>query len=342
METTTELVDSLEGRILEAEVLEVHEADQQVIARLADGGAEVTVPLGDFRVAQSDRPEPKAGERLEVHVEHLSHDGKRFVASRDKVGRLRALERVQKAFEAKERVEGEIVGLTDGGFSVDIGVRAFLPASQVSLRPIKRPDDVLGQTLSFEIIRFEKSRQNVVLSRRTLLEGERKDRMSRLKVGAVVEGVVRSFTEYGAFLDIGAGVEGLLHVEEMGWTKIKSPKDVVALGDEVRVKVIKLEKGKGRISLSLRQLQDDPWSTAADRYPAGTIVSGPVVSKTDFGCFLEIESGLEGLVHSSGAMVGAEDTAALRKVDIGDEIQARVLDLDPEARRLSLALHREG
>lgn len=339
-----ELVDGLEGQLLEAEVIEVLDGDQQVVARLGEEAAsiEVTIPLGDFRVAQSDVPQLSAGERFEVHVEQRTQDGKRFVASRDKALRLRALQRVEAAFRAKEPVEGEVVGHMEGGFAVDVGVRAFLPSSQVALRPIRKTDEVLGQRFTFSIIRFEKNRQNVVVSRRVLLETERKDRLGRLREGAVVEGTIRSFTEYGAFVDIGGGVEGLLHIEEMSWTKVRRPQNVVAKGDVVKVKVIKLEKGKGRISLSLRQLQDDPWSSAADKYSVGSIVNGLVVSKTDFGVFLEIEPGLEGLVHSAGKLVSPRDAAILKRVDIGDELAARVLDVDQETRRMSLALVEEA
>ncbi|MEO1235041.1 MAG: S1 RNA-binding domain-containing protein, partial [Myxococcota bacterium] len=245
---------------------------------------------------------------------------------------------VQAAYRAGELVEGEVAGTTDGGFTVDVGVRAFLPASQVGMRPVRRPDDILGQRLTFKIIRFDRNRQNVVLSRRVLLEAERDARLGRLRVGAVIDGTVRSFTEYGAFVDIGGGIDGLLHIEEMGWTRIRRPQEAVKLGEEVKCKVIGLDKGKKRISLSLRQLQDDPWLTIQQTHPVGSKVTGLVVSKTDFGAFLDLLPGLEGLVLSSGALVDPGDAAALRKVDIGDELEAKVVDVDVEGRRLSLVL----
>lgn len=333
----------LDGLILPSELVSVDE-DHVVVRLEGDGqGAEAVVPLGDFRTAQSDQIEAKPGERFEVHVEQLSQDKTRWVASKDKVWRLRAFDRVREAYAAKAPVTGEVVGLVDGGYSVDLGVRAFLPSSQVGLRPPRRPDEVLGQELSFEIIRFDRARQNVVVSRRTLLEREQKDRLGRLKVGAIVDGTVRSFTDYGAFVDIGGGLDGLLHVEEMAWTRVRRPQDICEVGQTLRLEVIQIEKGKKRISLSLRRLQDDPWMDVAERFPVGSVVSGLVVSKTDFGCFLELERGLEGLVHSTGPLVESGDAAAIRKIDIGDEIRARIVDIELGARRLSLVLaHEEG
>lgn len=334
----------LEGSSLPAEVLELHPDDDQVLVRLEGHGQgeEAVVPLGDFRVARSDTPAVAVGDRTEVHVEQRTNDGKRWVASRDKVVRLAAFKTVQEAYRGGELVEGEIVGSIEGGFSVDVGVRAFLPASQVGMRPVKRPDEILGQRLTFKIIRFDRNRQNVVLSRRILLEADRDQRLARLREGAVVEGTVRSFTDYGAFVDIGSGIEGLLHIEEMGWSRIKRPQDVVKANQSIKCKVIGLDRAKKRISLSLRQLQDDPWLTIEQKYPAGATLKGLVVSKTDFGVFLDLEPGLEGLVLSSGALVAPGDAAALRKVDLGDELEAKVVDIDLEGRRLSLVLVREA
>ena len=331
--------NTLEGRLLEAEVIGVERDEDHVLVRL-DGGDEAVVPLGDFRVAKSDPGEVQVGDRFEVHVEARTNDGRRYVASRDKAARLAALATVAATYRDKAPIEGEVVGSMEGGFAVDVGVRAFLPASQVGLRPVRKADDILGQRLRFQIIRFDKGRQNVVVSRRVLLEAERAQRLERLREGAVVEGTVRSFTDYGAFVDIGAGVEGLLHVEEMAWTRVRRPQEVVRVGQPITVKVVKLDRGKNRISLSLRQLQDDPWSTASERYSPGTVVSGLVVSKTDFGAFVELEPGMEGLVLSSGSFAAPEDAASLRKVDIGEELSARVVDLDLDGRRLSLVLER--
>lgn len=333
--------EALEGLRLDAEVTALEE-DHVLVRLTGEGaGAEGLVPLGDFRVARSDPPQVAVGDRFEVHVEHRAQDGRRFVVSRDKAMRLRAFERVLEAYRAGERVEGEVVGTVEGGFSVDVGVRAFLPASQVGTRPIRRPEEILGQRFTFKIIRLDRSRQNVVVSRRVLIEADREARLARLKVGAIVEGTVKSFTEYGAFVDIGSGVEGLLHLVEMSWSRVRKPQDQVALGDRITVKVIEIDKERRRISLSLRQLQDDPWLTAMERYPEGTVVRGLVVSKTDFGCFIEIETGLEGLIHSTGGLVAAGDAAILRKTDIGDELTARVVDVDLAAKRMSLILHRD-
>lgn len=333
----------LDGLFLQAEVIQLLPDDDQIIVRLEGPGEgdEAVVPLGDYRVARSDPPTVAIGDCTEVHIEHKSQDGSRWVASHDKVQRLAAFREVQKAYRAGELVEGEVAGTTDGGFTVDVGVRAFLPASQVGMRPVRRPDEILGQRLTFKIIRFDRNRQNVVVSRRVLLESERDARLGRLRVGAVVDGTVRSFTDYGAFVDIGGGIDGLLHIEEMGWTRIRRPEDAVKLGAAVKCKVIALDKGKKRISLSLRQLQDDPWVNIEETHPVGSRVTGLVVSKTDFGAFVDLQPGLEGLVLSSGGLVATGDAAALRKVDIGDELEARVVDLDLEGRRLSLVLARD-
>lgn len=325
----------IDGLRLDAEVVAVHE--EVVLVRLA-GGQEAGVPLGDFRRSRSDVPVIEVGERFEVLVEHRSQDGRRWIASRDKAMRLGAFEAVHRAFQAGEKVEGEIVGTVEGGFSVDIGIRAFLPGSQVAMRPIRHPEEVLGQRFSFRILRFDRGRQNVVLSRRALLETERDAKLARLKVGALVSGTVRSLTDYGAFVDIGGGVEGLLHIGEMSWSALRRPEEAVHVGEVLTVKVIELDREKRRIALSLRQLQDDPWLTVKERYPEGQRVQGWVVSKTDFGCFLELEPGLEGLVHSTGTLVAPTDAAVIRKADIGDELEAQVVDIDVEAKRLSLVL----
>lgn len=330
----------LDGLLLDAEVIEVITDDDQAVIRLHGEGAEAeaVLPLGDFRVAQSDEAKVKVGDKIAVHVEHLAHDGHRWIASHDKAVRLAEFEKTLSAYKAEQLVEGEVVGQVEGGFSVDIGVRAFLPASQVGMRPVRRAEEVLGQRLTFKIIRFDRSRQNIVVSRRVLLEAERDERLGRLRKDALVEGRVRSFTDYGAFIDIGAGIEGLLHVEEMSWSRIQRPQDVVKLGETLTCKVISLDSDKKRISLSLRQLQDDPWLTAVDNYKPDTIVSGLVVSKTDFGVFVELEPGLEGLVFSTGPFVAAEDAAKLRMVDIGDDVSARVVDINLETKRLSMVL----
>ena len=235
-------------------------------------------------------------------------------------------------------MSGEVVSAIEGGFDVEVmGIRAFLPASQVGLRPVRNPFEVLGHTFNFKVIRFNKSRYNVVLSRKVLLGEERKQTFKRLREGAIVDGVVRSVVDFGAFVDLGA-VEGLLHVTDMSYGRLGHPSKVVDVGDKLTVKVLKIDKKARRISLGLKQLEDDPWVDASGRYPKGTEVKGLVVSKTDFGCFIEVEPGLEGLVISKGPMVSDRARAKLRRTDIGDEIEAVVLDLDRAGRRFSLRL----
>ena len=232
-EAVLQTVEPLDGLVLPAEVVAIVADDDQAVVRLrgAGDGGEGVIPLGDFRVARSDEPQVAVGDEVQVHIEHLASDGQRWIASRDKAMRLAAFRKAQQQHRTGERVEGEIVGTVDGGYSVDIGVRAFLPASQVGMRPIRRSDEVLGQRFTFKIIRFDRNRQNIVVSRRVLLESERDERLRRLKQGALVEGKVKSFTEYGAFVDIGAGVEGLLHIEEMSWSRLRRPQEAVKMGE---------------------------------------------------------------------------------------------------------------
>ncbi len=327
----------LDGLLVPATVRDV--LDEHVLLDLAGPGVGETgrAPIGDFRVARSDQPTVAPGDELEVLVEYKS--GAYHVVSADKARRLAAFSAVEAAFRAGASVEAEVAGTMEGGFSVDVGVRAFLPASQVGLRPVRRAEELLGARFAVRIIRFDRGRQNVVVSRRVLLEAEREARLARLKVGAIVEGTIKNFTEFGAFVDVGGGVEGLLHIAEMSWSRIRRPEEVVRTGQRLRLEVIELDPSKNRISLSLRRLLDDPWLEVESKHPVGSVATGLVVSKTDFGCFLQLEPGLEGLIHSTGPLVGPKDQQILRRVDIGDEVSARVVDLDLEAKRLSLVLH---
>ncbi|MCA9549671.1 MAG: S1 RNA-binding domain-containing protein [Myxococcales bacterium] len=323
-------VDDLRGTFVPATVTGL--TDMHVSVSLP-GGVEGLIPRSDFGRVEG---EPAAvGDAFEVYVEQES--GERYLVSRDKALRMAGLNALEKLHADDAVIEGEVVSATQGGFAVDIGVRAFCPASQISLRPVRDPDELLGQTFRFKIIRFQKARQNIVLSRRALLEREQDKTFGRLKVGALVEGTVRRFAEFGAFVDIG-GVEGLLHVGDMSWGRVSKPGEVVSIGQELTLKVLRFDKKAKRISLGLRQCQDDPWLGVPAKYTEGTRVKGLVVSKTDFGCFIEVEPGVEGLVHSTGPMVTATAKKVLDKTDIGDELEARVLDVDQGQKRMSLAL----
>jgi small subunit ribosomal protein S1 len=320
--------EDLRGTFVSATVTGL--TDQHVAVSLP-GGAEGLIPRADL----GRGAEPSVGEALQVYVEQES--GERYLVSRDKAQRAAVLDALEKLHAEGAVVEGEVVSATQGGFAVDIGVRAFCPSSQVSLRPVRDADELLGQSFRFKIIRFQKGRQNIVLSRRALLENDQDKVFARLKVGALLEGVVRRFADFGAFVDIG-GVEGLLHVGDMSWGRISKPSEAVELGQHLTLKVLRFDKKSKRISLGLRQCQDDPWVTVPTKYTEGTPVKGLVVSKTDFGCFIEVEPGVEGLVHATGPMVTASAKCILDKTDIGDELQATVLDVDQGQKRMSLAL----
>lgn len=282
---------------------------------------------------------PAVGDTFKVYVDTtIRGDPKRYIASKEKADRIKPYDDLSKAFDKGTPVRGEVVSAIDGGFDVEVmGVRAFLPASQVGLRPVRNPFEVLGHRFNFKVIRFNKSRYNVVLSRKVLLGAERKETFKRLREGAIVEGVVRSVVDFGAFVDLGA-VEGLLHVTDMSYGRLGHPSKIVDVGDKLTVKVLKIDRKARRISLGLKQLEDDLWVGADERYPKGKEVKGLVVSKTDFGCFIEVEPGLEGLVFSKAPMTTERGRARLRRTDIGDELEAVVLDIDLAARRFSLRL----
>lgn len=329
-------VEDLRGEFVDAIVTSIN--DEHVTVSLRSE-AQGMIPRADLVRIGSAELGVNVGDSFSVYVEQPM--GEHYLVSKDKADRMAQFDRLGALKRAGELVEGEVVGIADGGFVIDVGVRAFCPGSQFALRPVRNPDQLLGQTFTFKIARFEKNRQNVVLSRRALLEKERDTAVGRIKVGALVQGKVVRFTDFGAFVDIG-GVDGLLHIGDMSWGRINKPSEIVELGEELTLKVLKFDKKNQRISLGLRQCNDDPWLTVAETYPAGTRVNGPIVSKTDFGCFIDIGRGIEGLVHVTGPMVTDTAQKVLNKADIGDELEATVLDLDISQKRMSLALHEEA
>ena len=326
----------LGGLLLDAEVVDVN--PDQAIVRFIQKEGEGIVPIDDFKVASSDDPKVSVGDKVTVHVENLSHDGHRWIVSADKAARLKCFRRVQSAYRKEALVDGEVVATIEGGYTVDIGVRAFLPGSQLSVRPVRNPDEVLGKKLQFKIIRFDKGRQNVVVSRRVILEEERDKALGLLKEGTIIAGVVKGFASYGAFIDLGAGVEGLLHLKDISWNRVQRPQEVVKNGQSLTLKILKIDFENKRVSLGLRQLQGDPWVDAAEKYAVGTRVTGLVVSKTDYGCFLEVVPGLEGLVLAAGPGVSATEQKRMKTIDVGDEIAARVTALDVSHQRMSLVV----
>lgn len=300
------------------------------------GELEGALPLKEVKNAP-----PKPGDTLSIFVETLDATTHRYRLSKEKADRLATWARIEEAFDKQEIVQGEVVAPAEGGWSVDIGTKAFLPGSQLDVGPIRDIERYMNKKLDFKIIRFNKGRANIVVSRRVLLEEERKKTIEKLNIGAAVDGTVQSFADYGAFIDLG-GIVGLLHVTDMSWGRVNHPSDIVEIGQRVKVKVLKFDLETQKVSLGIRQLQEDPWLDAERKYKAGTIVEGPVVSITDYGLFLALAPGMEGLVHTSGPVPGADRARELaKKISIGDKLSAVVLELDVPRKRISLGLKAE-
>jgi len=302
--------------------------------------SEGQVPIQEFGLAEG-KPNVKVGDAVEVLLESRENDTGMVVLSKEKADKMRIWDEISAACERDELVEGTIVGRVKGGLSVDIGVKAFLPGSQVDLRPIRNLDKLIGEKFKFKVIKFNKKRGNIVLSRRVLLEKERetlkKDTLMKLKEGAILTGIVKNLTDYGAFIDLG-GIDGLLHITDMSWGRVGHPSEMLNVGDELRVIVLKFDPATERVSLGLKQIQEDPWAHATDKFPAGTRVNGKVVSLTDYGAFIEMEPGVEGLVHISEMSWTKRVKHPSKVMAIGDQVSAVVLDVDAKAKRISLGM----
>ncbi len=282
----------------------------------------------------------KVNDEIEVVVENW--DGDRGMnLSKEKASKLKVWEVVEKAFQDGSLVNGTIVAKVNGGLAVDIGVKAFLPNSQVALRPIKNVDDLIGKTYDFKVIKFDKKKGNIVISRRDLLEKEREalknTTLEKLQEGAIVKGLVKNITYYGVFVDLG-GIDGLLHITDMSWGRVNHPSEMFKIGDEVDVKVLKYDKDSERVSLGVKQITDDPWIHATEKYAAGKTVKGVVVSLEDYGAFVELEKGVEGLIHISEMSWTRRIKHPGKMVAIGDEVEVKILEIDVENRRISLGM----
>ena len=295
--------------------------------------AEFTTEMGEIKIA--------AGDQVEVLVESREDDSGTCVLSKEKADKLRVWEQIAVAAEKDELVSGVITNRVKGGLSVDIGVKAFLPGSQVELRPTRNLDRYIGQTYDFKVIKFNKRRGNIVLSRRALLEKEREslrqNTLDRLSPGMVVTGIVKNITEYGAFIDLG-GIDGLLHVTDMSWGRVNHPEEVLSIGDEISVQVMKFDLKRERVSLGLKQLQPDPWINAAKRYPQKSRQLGRVVSLIDYGAFVELEEGIEGLIHISEMSWTRRIKHPSKMVGRNDIVEVVVLNVDGEVKKISLGM----
>jgi small subunit ribosomal protein S1 len=283
----------------------------------------------------------KMGDSVEVMVEWWDDEEERVVLSKEKAANIKIWDAIKKSYEEDGMVEGVISNRVKGGFSVDIGVQAFLPGSQADLRPIRNLDELVGQTFEFKILKYNRKRSNIVLSRRAILEKEREskraDTLASIHEGQIVEGIVKNITDYGVFIDLG-GVDGLLHITDISWGRVKHPSELFAVGDTISVKVLSFDLEKERVSLGMKQLSVDPWSVAAERYPVGARVNGVVVSLTDYGAFIELEEGIEGLIHVSEMSWTRKVRHPSKVVSVAEDVEAVVLDIKPESRRISLGM----
>src|SRR5580765_3725476 len=306
--------------------------------------SEGQVPVEEFLSPEGDgKVTIKEGDEVEVYLESRENENGLCVLSKEKADRLKVWDEISEACERDELIEGVISQRVKGGLSVTIrgGVKAFLPGSQVDLRPVRNLDAFIGKNFKFKVIKFNKKRGNIVLSRRVLLEKERAElkdtTLEKLKEGQIVEGIVKNLTEYGAFIDLG-GIDGLLHITDMSWGRVNHPSEMFQVGDQVRVKVLKFNSETERVSLGLKQISEDPWKSAAERYTPGTVVKGRVVSLKDYGAFIELEQGIEGLVHISEMSWTRRVKHPSKVVAVGDVVEAVVLDIDPRQNRISLGI----
>jgi len=326
------------GTIVSAIVLEVKPDVVIVDAGLKSEGV---IPIQEFQIDGAEAT-VAVGDRIEVALETVEDGFGETRFSKEKAERIRTWDRLTKAFEGKETVIGTITGKVKGGFTVDIGnVRAFLPGSLVDVRPVRDTAYLEGKPLEFKVIKLDRLRNNVVVSRREVLEAEysaeRDMLLEKLQEGAILRGVVKNLVEYGAFVDLG-GIDGLLHITDMTWKRIKDPAEVVTVGTEIEVKVVKYDRERRRVSLGLKQLGADPWVDIARRYPEKTRLFGKITNITDYGAFVEIEPGVEGLVHVSEMDWTNKNVNPGKVVHLGDEVEVMILDIDEERRRISLGM----
>ncbi len=326
-----------EGEVVNGKIISV---DKDHV--LVDIGykSEGQIRIQEF-VGEDGNVDAKVGDTVEVMVEFWDDEEEVVILSKEKAEKIKVWDEIKKAYDEDGTVEGVIMNRVKGGFSVDIGVTAFLPGSQADLRPIRNLDDMVGKTLEFKILKYNRKRSNIVLSRRVILEEEREAKrqatLASIEEGKVVDGVVKNITEYGVFVDLG-GVDGLLHITDISWGRVKHPSELFSIGDQITVKILNLDLEKERVSLGMKQLTQDPWSTAAEKYPVGSHITGRVVSLTDYGAFVELEEGIEGLIHVSEMSWTRKIRHPSKVVSAGEEVEAVVLDIKPDSRRISLGM----
>jgi small subunit ribosomal protein S1 len=301
--------------------------------------SEGMIPSDQF--SHEDLQNIKIDDRIQVYIEECEDADGNLVLSKEKADKMKIWEELEKLYKEEKSIDGKVVSRIKGGMMVDIGVKAFLPGSQIDLHPVRDLDGLVGRTFPMKIIKINHRRGNVVVSRRVLLEEtrdkKRQTTLATLKEGQLIQGMVKNITDYGAFIDLG-GIDGLLHITDMSWGRVGHPSEMFNVGDRVEVSVLKYDRETGRISLGLKQKSADPWTNVAGKYPIGTRVKGRVVSLTDYGAFVELEPGVEGLVHVSEMSWTHEVRHPSRVVAIGDQVEAAVLNVDPASRKISLGM----
>jgi small subunit ribosomal protein S1 len=342
MESVMDMYEESFKRFAEGEVVtgRVISIDKDHV--LVDIGykSEGQVRIQEF-LDQSGNLTAKVGDTIEVMVEWWDDEDERVLLSKDKAANIKVWEAVKKSYDEEGTVKGTITNRVKGGFSVDIGVPGFLPGSQADLRPIRNLDDMVGKEFDFKILKYNRKRSNIVLSRRAILEKELEEKraatLATIHEGKVVEGAVKNITEYGVFVDLG-GVDGLLHITDISWGRVKHPSELFSIGDPITVKILNLDLENERVSLGMKQLNEDPWTSAAEKYAVGSRVVGKVVSLTDYGAFIELEEGIEGLIHVSEMSWTRKIRHPSKVVSVGEEVEAVVLDIKPESRRISMGM----
>ena len=329
------LAEFEEGDVLRGRIVQLRDGEV-----LVDVGykSEGVIPIEEFHRTGVT---PKVGDEIEVYLEAKEDAEGLIVLSKEKADKLKVWDAISRAYEKGSPVEGRVVEVVKGGLSVDVGVKAFLPGSQVDLRPVKNLTSLLGQTIRARVIKLNRRRGNVVLSRRAVLEEEREDRRKQtlavLHEGMLYTGTVKNLTDYGAFIDLG-GVDGLLHVTDMSWGRVSHPSELFQVGDQVEVVVLRFDRETGRVSLGYKQKTSDPWTTVDDRYPVGAKATGRVVSLTNYGAFVELEPGVEGLVHVSEMSWTRRVGHPSKLVNVGDQVEVVVLDVNKTNKRISLGM----
>ncbi len=342
MESVMDMYEESFKRFAEGEVVtgRIISVDREHV--LVDIGykSEGQIRIQEFR-DEKGNVNASIGDKIEVMVEWWDDEEERVVLSKEKAANVKVWEAIKTSYDEEGTVQGVITNRVKGGFSVDIGVQAFLPGSQADLRPIRNMDDMVGQTFDFKILKYNRKRSNIVLSRRAILEKELEEKrattLSSISEGKEVEGAVKNITEYGVFVDLG-GVDGLLHITDISWGRVKHPSELFAIGDTIKVKILNIDLENERVSLGMKQLTEDPWSVAAEKYPVGSRVTGRIVSLTDYGAFVELEEGIEGLIHVSEMSWTRKVRHPSKVVSVSEEVEAIVLDIKPESRRISLGM----